>query len=207
MRGRLRVVLLTLSAFALACSVVLVIAGRPNSQDVTRQFGNRSDAPVATSAPKPSSSDVPIRIRVPVLSLSAPILAVQKRDAITMDVPSDIRTVGWYSPGVSPGAASGSAVLVGHRDGSGGSLGIFWSLGSLKKGDRIEVVTRDGSSLFYSVIAGELLNHRELQQAGPDLFAKSGNPRLTLITCGGSYERDSGGYQANIVVTAVPVAT
>jgi sortase (surface protein transpeptidase) len=206
MQERLRVVLLTLSALALIFSAILGFEGLQSKQDVSHEFGDRRDATVVAPEPKVSTADIPIRIRVPALSLSAPILAVQKRDAITLDVPSDIRTVGWYSSGVSPGSASGSAVLVGHRDGSGGSVGIFWRLGSLEMGDRIEVLTRSGGSLIYKVIAAELLNHPELQQASPDLFATLGNPRLTLITCGGSFERDLGGYQANIVVTAVPVS-
>jgi len=29
-----------------------------------------------------------------------------------------------------------------------------------------------------------------------------GAPVLTLVTCGGSYDRARGGYQANVVVTA-----
>ena len=38
-----------------------------------------------------------------------------------------------------------------------------------------------------------------------DLFAVDGPARLTIITCGGVYERDNGGYQANVIITAVPV--
>ncbi len=38
-----------------------------------------------------------------------------------------------------------------------------------------------------------------------ELFARSGPARLTVITCGGPYLADQGGYQDNVVVTAVPV--
>ena len=37
--------------------------------------------------------------------------------------------------------------------------------------------------------------------------AIEGDPRLTLISCGGYYDRANGGYQDNVVVTAVPVST
>ncbi len=38
-----------------------------------------------------------------------------------------------------------------------------------------------------------------------ELFAVDGPPRLTLISCGGYYDPDNGGYQDNVVVTAVPL--
>jgi hypothetical protein len=38
-----------------------------------------------------------------------------------------------------------------------------------------------------------------------ELFAVDGPPRLTLISCGGYYDKDNGGYQDNVVVTAVPM--
>ena len=35
-----------------------------------------------------------------------------------------------------------------------------------------------------------------------DLFDRSGVPRLQIVTCGGRYEPDNGGYQQNLVVSA-----
>ena len=35
-------------------------------------------------------------------------------------------------------------------------------------------------------------------------FARDGAPRLTLITCGGPFDRTTGHYRDNVVVTAVP---
>jgi len=37
-----------------------------------------------------------------------------------------------------------------------------------------------------------------------ELFARSGQPRLTLITCGGSFDAAGGSYRDNVVITAVP---
>jgi hypothetical protein len=36
------------------------------------------------------------------------------------------------------------------------------------------------------------------------LFARTGAPRLTLVTCGGGFREDAGSYLDNVVVTAVP---
>lgn len=36
------------------------------------------------------------------------------------------------------------------------------------------------------------------------MWSESSVSRLTLISCGGVYDPDRGGYQDNVVVTAVP---
>jgi hypothetical protein len=37
-----------------------------------------------------------------------------------------------------------------------------------------------------------------------ELFSRQGPERLRVITCGGEYDPDAGGYQQNLVVTAAP---
>jgi hypothetical protein len=36
------------------------------------------------------------------------------------------------------------------------------------------------------------------------IFARDGAPRLTLVTCGGAFNRATSGYTDNVVVTAEP---
>ena len=44
-----------------------------------------------------------------------------------------------------------------------------------------------------------------IRQALPaELFSRRGPERLHVITCGGEYLPDAGGYQQNLVVTAAP---
>ena len=45
---------------------------------------------------------------------------------------------------------------------------------------------------------------RDAALAPDSLFARTGPGRLQIVTCGGSYLPDKGGYQENIVVTAAP---
>jgi hypothetical protein len=37
------------------------------------------------------------------------------------------------------------------------------------------------------------------------VFARSGRPRLRIVTCGGEYDASTGGYRDNVVVTAIPL--
>ena len=54
----------------------------------------------------------------------------------------------------------------------------------------------------YRVVARE--EYRKTKIPLDRYFARDGKPRLTLITCGGPFDREAGHYRDNIVVTAVP---
>jgi hypothetical protein len=154
-------------------------------------------APVATLGD-------PTRIRIPAIGVSASIVPTSVAPSGAVNVPSDITTVGWYAPGPRPGDLTGSAVIVGHRDGAVQGHGAFYSLGALSLGDRILVSTDHGFVVQYRIVSREVLSKPRFASAAPEYFAVSGPPRLTLITCGGVYDKQRGGYQANVIVTAIP---
>ena len=115
-------------------------------------------------------------------------------------VPDDVRRAGWYEPGPPPGAATGSAVLVGHVDDRTQGLGTFAGLRDLAAGDLIEVRTAAGEVLAYDVVSLEQFPKAEAPMTR--LFAVDGPHRLVLISCGGDFA--GGRYTDNVVVTAVP---
>ena len=59
-----------------------------------------------------------------------------------------------------------------------------------------------GDAQHYRVSAVETY----LKQVLPyeEIFAQSGSPRVVLVTCGGQYDRDAGGWDSNVVVTFTP---
>ena len=117
-----------------------------------------------------------------------------------MAIPHDVRTVGWYRFGVGPGAPSGSAVLAGHVDDRIQGDGAFHRLAHLVVGDAVQVTLADGTVLTYRVTAVAHVAKAALP-AG-QVFARDGPPRLTLVTCGGDFDRAVGGYVDNVIVTA-----
>ena len=144
----------------------------------------------------------PALIQIPALDVTAPVMPVGLDAAQAIQIPEDIGSVGWYSLGVAPGSRVGSAVIVGHRDGRVAGHGALYDLARLEPGNRILVVDTAGRELRFAVVAREVVAKSLLP--ADDLFAVDGPARLTLITCGGTYDRDRGGYQANVIVTAVP---
>jgi sortase (surface protein transpeptidase) len=121
-----------------------------------------------------------------------------------VDLPDDGDVVGWYKFGPRPGD-DGSAVLVAHRDTLEAGPGVLFDLPLVGPGDRIQVGLADGTSLTFQVVARESIDKGRLPLNR--LFARDGRARLTVVTCGGAYLPERGGYQENIVVTAVPVSS
>jgi sortase (surface protein transpeptidase) len=74
-------------------------------------------------------------------------------------------------------------------------------LKQLRRGDEITIKTNKGTERF-RVSTVRLIGKRDLDLR--EVFKRDGKPLLQILTCGGTYRR-SGGYQANVVVTARPV--
>ena len=163
-------------------------------------------APLPSSAsPSPTTTPgmyVPVAVKIPKIDVNTEVLPVGLDKARAVDIPEDITKVGWYKLGVAPGADQGSAVLVAHRDGRVQGHGVFYDLGNLSVGDKVVVTDAAGNKLKYKVVSREMISKKGLPLK--ELFAIDGPARLTLISCGGYYDKNNGGYQDNVVVTAVP---
>ncbi len=145
---------------------------------------------------------VPTTISIERLGLDdTTVLAVGVEPNGEMTVPPPL-DVGWYRFGPTPGEA-GSAVLAGHIA-SDGIPGAFRYLDRLEAGDLVTVGFDDGSSQTFAVDAQLQVDKTELPF--DIMFARSGPPKLALITCGGEFDYDARSYTDNVVVTASPVA-
>jgi LPXTG-site transpeptidase (sortase) family protein len=142
-------------------------------------------------------------VRFPGLDVDAAVVAVGVDGLGEMEVPGDVATVGWYRFGPGPGAGAGSAVLSGHVDDRVQGRGAFYRLSDLEPGDAVAVDLADGTAVDYRVTLVERIDKDELPV--DRLFARDGAPRLTLVTCGGDFDRAARSYRENVVVTAEPV--
>jgi LPXTG-site transpeptidase (sortase) family protein len=145
---------------------------------------------------------VPARLLIPAIGVDAPVDAVGVDANGDMAVPGQVRRIGWYRFGAKPGSPAGSVVMSGHVDSAQQGLGAFSALGKLKAGDVLTVADAAGRQLRYRVVGREAFAKKSAPLA--ELFSTSGAARLTLITCGGSFDRSALSYNDNIVVTAVP---
>ena len=144
----------------------------------------------------------PVGLRIDGLDVDAPIdpYGVDQRTG-QMAVPDNVTDVAWYRFGPRPGE-EGSAVLAAHVDLAGSGPGVFFDLDKLEEGDRVVVLHEDGSESSYRVVARVTYEKDELPL--DVIFSREGPPVLTLITCGGAFNRNISRYDSNIVVYAVP---
>lgn len=147
----------------------------------------------------------PVGVRIPSIGVDADVRAVGIARDGQVAIPADISEVGWFRWGSAPGSPSGSVVLVGHLDSATQpGLGALAYLRTLDTGAIVEVATANGQVWRYQVVAREAIDKTRLPLA--DLFFRGGRPRLTLVTCGGTFDAGTASYDSTVVVTALPVA-
>ncbi|MGW6599672.1 class F sortase [Streptomyces sp. NPDC055036] len=144
----------------------------------------------------------PRRVEVPAMGIDAPVVARGLDDTGAIDPPpyATPRAVGWYGGGVQPGV-EGAALFVGHAD-TTTEPAVFHGLSAARRGAKILVTRVDGKTAEFTV--------DDVRVFGTDRFDahKAYGPHtrsraeLRLITCGGTFDRVTGSYTANVVVSA-----
>jgi hypothetical protein len=158
----------------------------------------RTTSPPSTRPPRPSP---PVRVEIPSIGVSSRLIRLGLNADGTMEVPRDYGRAGWFTGGAMPGQ-DGPAVISGHVDSKSGPA-VFYRLRELRPGDTIRVRRADGGWLAFEVTGSA----RYAKAAFPTeaVFGPVTGPVLRLITCGGAFDRSSGHYLDNVVVTARPV--
>ncbi len=143
----------------------------------------------------------PISIYIPAINVSSPVNSVGLNPDHTMETPhpgSLFDQAAWYRYSPTPGQM-GPSVIVGHVDSAMGPS-VFFKLGALKPGQRIKVTRADHTTAAFEVDSVESF----LKNSFPSriVYGDTDYPALRLITCGGSFDKETGGYRNNIVVFA-----
>jgi LPXTG-site transpeptidase (sortase) family protein len=147
----------------------------------------------------PLAYAVPDRVAIPAIQVDAPIMPVGL-DAdgwVGAPPPEDPNLAGWFTGAVSPGE-KGTAVVVGHVDNKQGPA-VFYGLGALKKGNRVEVSRQDGKTAVFEIYGIEVFEKDDFP--GDRVYASKGTPELRVITCGGGFTKQNG-YDGNVVAFA-----
>jgi hypothetical protein len=190
-------------SFLLAGGLGLMVGGALPLPSLPRFENPFADAPFAVD---PAGGDwldrsEPTRVDIPSLGVHAPLTALGLDRHGDFEVPAMRRPheAGWFAPGPAPGEF-GPAVLLGHVDTEHSGPAVFHGVERLGEGDGIEVTREDGVVVAYEVTAVESYAKERLPYE--DVFGVEATPALRLITCGGEFDRESGGYTENLVVFA-----
>ncbi|MGY1748821.1 class F sortase [Modestobacter sp. SYSU DS0511] len=200
----------TSAALAVAglSAVLFLPQGAPSSA--------RLDAPVAVaatagagvpSAPPPSATpdavlqlpaSAPVHIQIPALGVTSDVMELGLERDGSLEVPPGAYPVGWYEGSPTPGQR-GPAVVAGHVDWHG-EPGAFYGLRELLPGDEVVIERADGTMATFRV--------DRVEEHGKDAFPTDAvygdidHAGLRLITCGGAFDDESGGYLDNVIVFA-----
>ena len=140
-----------------------------------------------------------MRLAIPRIGVDTRLVRLGLNDDGTVEVPTAPETAGWFGLGTVPGHR-GSAVVLGHVDSVDGPA-VFSDLSGLRSGDRVLVVLSDDGVVDFEVRG--IATYANADFPAQRVYAGSRRTRtLNLVTCGGEYDRERGGYQSNVVVHA-----
>lgn len=140
----------------------------------------------------------PVRVRIPAIGVSSPLDRLAKLPDRSIAAPTRWEIAGWYAEGPRPGQP-GPAVVLGHVDSDTGPA-VFARLGELRRGDEVLVDRADASTARFTVESQEVYPKNDFPSEL--VYLPTLTPELKLITCTGTFDRSSGHYRDNLIVTA-----
>ena len=105
----------------------------------------------------------------------------------------------WYKYSPTPGQP-GPSVIEGHVDSAEAGPSVFYRLGALKPGDLVDVTLADRQVAVFKITAVRLYPKSHFPTS--TVYGFTSYAALRLITCGGSFDGQSGHYTANVVAFA-----
>ncbi|MBQ0826057.1 class F sortase [Streptomyces tagetis] len=173
--------------------------GPPQPASAAASDTRAAEALLPAAGPAPLPYGLPDRVTIPAIQVDAPVMPVGLDADGWVDAPppEDPNLAGWFSGAVTPGE-KGTSVVVGHVDNKQGPA-VFYGLGALKKGNRVEVSRQDGKTAVFEIYGIEVFAKDDFP--GDRVYASKGAPELRVITCGGGFSQQNG-YEGNVVAFA-----
>lgn len=156
----------------------------------------------ASLAALPAPVSAPVRVRAESIGIDMTIEAVGLDDGSAMALPANPAVAAWYRYGAGPDSPAGATVVAAHVDSLAYDIGPFAQLADAPAGTEIVLDTADGASHRYTIASVESVEKPSVPWA--NVFDRTGQPRLTLVTCGGEFDYEARRYLSNVIVTAVP---
>ncbi len=145
------------------------------------------------------ADDEPRKIEISSVGISGCIQKVSTDQNGAIAAPNNIHLAGWYTQSVLPGQP-GLSIIDGHVMGKY-STAIFTNLKNISAGDEIQIEMGDGSKKLFTVVDS---HSYAVDQIMNNLFNKIDevDSQLTLITCGGTFDRGSQTYNERLIIRA-----
>lgn len=179
----------------------------PSTIDIVTAAPPRTEAPPTTVLNTYTvPGDHPRRLIIDRLGVVANILPMGVTKDNAIDAPKTAWDTGWYKDGTKPGSGLGAALIDGHVNDAFNTPGVFAGLSELAIGDTVVILRGDDTRLVYSVAS---VDQEPLERIDMESLLRSADltkEGVTLITCGGIYNKKLGTYGDRIIVKAVRVS-
>ena len=184
--------------------------GTPDRPEASRAPADTSGLPAGgdTSAPPPVTSPsaalppvaLPSSVSIPAIGVQSELITLGLNPDGTLAVPQpgpDYDKAAWFDGSPRPGEV-GPAVIEGHVDSAANGPSVFYRLGELAVGDRVDVTREDGTVGTFVVYDVRVVPKDDFPTI--DVYGNTEGPELRLITCGGPFDSTAGSYVDNVVV-------
>lgn len=145
------------------------------------------------------TASVPVALDIPSIRVhTGPLVPLSVGPDGVLPPPVDYSTAGYYTGGPTPGQL-GPAVIAAHVDGKAGPA-LFYRLGQLTPGALVHVTRADGTVATFTV--DTVARYAKAQFPTSLVYGSAtGRAEIRLITCGGAYDRSTGHYLDNVIVS------
>lgn len=167
--------------------------------------GVEPDVDEAKKLKRPGSVDKPgagPNVVIKARNIWAPLVAAPTRNGEVL-LPRNLYQVGVATEAAGLGDGEGTTLLSGHVS-VGMIPGAMYPLSTVHAGDIVTITLADGKVQRWQVVSMAMYTRPGLPA---NLFSKTGERRLALVTCAGELIRGPHGgleYEKNLVVTAIP---
>jgi LPXTG-site transpeptidase (sortase) family protein len=164
----------------------------------------RGDATVSEANPVEVAppAALPASVSIPAIGVESELITLGLNADGTLAVPApgpDYDKAAWFDGSPRPGDI-GPAVIEGHVDSAANGPSVFYRLGDLAVGDRVDVTRADASVVTFVVDEVRVVPKDDFPTV--DVYGNTDGPELRLITCGGPFDSAAGSYEDNVVVFA-----
>ena len=196
-----------------AAGIVLVVAGGAAiGVAIGAQVHAPQPSPAAAGSIGPKTHgpslrrSLPVSVDIPAIGVHSKLLRLGVNRNGTIQVPSLFTRAdeaAWYKYSATPGQI-GASIIEGHVDTYQGPA-VFFRLGALRPGDRVEVKLADGVTAIFRVTG--VRQYAKSRFPAKTIYHARGYAALQLITCGGAFDYATRNYLSSIVVFASLVSS
>ncbi|MGH9069375.1 MAG: class F sortase [Acidimicrobiales bacterium] len=145
---------------------------------------------------------MPVSVSIPAIHVQSNLQVVGLNSNGTIQVPQPgphYNEAAWYKYSPTPGQV-GPSIIEGHIDSAAEGPSVFFRLGALKPGEKVDVTLADKTVAVFTITG--VRQYRKAAFPTATVYGNTNFAALRLLSCGGSFDHATGHYLSNTVVFA-----